>query len=119
MRALSLDLRQRILSAYDRGGHTQKQVAERFGVSESTVKKLLRQRRETGEIGTRYHNCSAPRKILPSHEAELRLLLSEKPDMTLEELRDAIGVGCTIQAVHYALSRMGMTYKKNAGRERA
>ena len=118
MRALSLDLRQRIVGAYDRGEHTQKQVAERFGVSESSVKKLLRQRRETGDIGTRYSNCSAPRKILAEHETKLRELLGERPDMTLEELRDAAGVDCTVQAVHDALLRMGMTYKKNAARQR-
>lgn len=119
MKALSLDLRQRIVAAYDRGGHTQKEVAERFGVSESSVKKLLRQRRETGDIATRYPNCSAPRKILPEHEEKLRELLGERPDMTLEDLRDGIGVDCTVQAVHYALRRMGITYKKNAARQRA
>lgn len=119
MKALSLDLRQRIVAAYDVGGQTQRQVADRFGVSESAVKKLLRRRRETGGIGTRYHNCGAPKKILPEHEAELRKLLGERPDMTLEELRDGIGVECTVQAVHYALSRMGITFKKNAARQRA
>ncbi len=118
MKALSLDLRQRIVAACDVGTQTQKQVAERFGVSESSVKKLLRQRRETGELGTRYANCSAPRKILPEHETKLRELLGERPDMTLEELRDGIGVDCTVQAVHYALLRMGITYKKNAARQR-
>ena len=118
MKALSLDLRQRIVAAYDGGLQTQKQIAERFGVSESSVKKLLRQRRDTGDIGTRYSNCGAPRKILEEHEAQLRDLLEVRPDMTLEELRDAAGVECTIQAVHYALLRMGITYKKNAARQR-
>ena len=45
MRALSIDLHERIVAAYDGGGQTQKEVAQRFCVSEFTVKKLLRQRR--------------------------------------------------------------------------
>ena len=32
--------------------------------------------------------------------------------MTLAELRDALGLDCTVQAVFYALDGMGLTYKK-------
>jgi transposase len=42
----------------------------------------------------------------------LKRLLRENPDLTLEELRDALGVDCTIQAIHYVLADMGLTYKK-------
>ena len=41
MAALSLDLRQRIISTCDRGEGTQEQIARRFGVSYGMVKKLL------------------------------------------------------------------------------
>ena len=118
MKAHSLDLRMRIVAAYERGGQTQKQVAERFDVSESTVKKLLWQRRESGDLGTRYANCGGRKKIFAQDEERLRELLGERPDMTLEELRDGAGLTCTIQAVHYAFLRMGITYK-NATRQRA
>ena len=119
MRALSLDLRERIVACYDRGDLTQKAVAERFSVSEFTVKKLLRQRRETGCLAPRYGRNGGKRKILPEHQEQLRELLGTRPDMTLEELRDALGIDCTVQAIHYALSRMGYSYKKNATRQRA
>jgi transposase len=112
MRALSMDLRERIVAAYDGGGQTQKEVAGRFGVSKFTVSKLLRQRRETGDLAPRYARCSGKRKILAEHERKLRELLEGRADMTLEELRDELGLDCTIQAVHYALGRMGLTYKK-------
>ena len=74
-------------------------------MSVSTVGKLLRQRRESGDLSPRYHRCRGKRKILAAHEEKLRELLVRRPDMTLEELRDAIGLGCTIQAVHYALGK--------------
>jgi transposase len=42
----------------------------------------------------------------------LRLLLIKQPDLTLEEIRTRLGLGCTIQAIHYVLVDMGLTYKK-------
>jgi len=112
MRALSLDLRQRIVAAYDRGEGTQQQIAERFAVSPGMVKKLLKQRRRTGDLAARYHACHPPRKIEAKHRMQLRAQLAKKPDLTLAQLREAIGVDCTIQAIHYVLAEMGLTYKK-------
>ena len=39
-------------------------------------------------------------------------LLSQKPDMTLKELREAVELKCSLPAIHYALEEMGLTYKK-------
>lgn len=52
MATISMDLRQRILKAYDRGDVTREQVANRFEVSLAMVKKLLQQRRHTGDIAS-------------------------------------------------------------------
>jgi len=113
MAAYSLDLRERIVAAYDRGGVTQKQVGESFGVSQTFVAKLLKQRRETGELGDRYHRGRKPgTKITPEYEEKIRGLVDGQPDITLEEIRDELGLGCTPQAVYYALRRMGYSYKK-------
>src|SRR4028118_751406 len=50
MRAYSNDLRQRVVAAYDAREGTQEQVAARFAVSASWVRKLLRRRRAIGSI---------------------------------------------------------------------
>jgi transposase len=112
MATLSLDLRERILAAYDRGDGTRQEIADRYDVSLGMVKKLLQQRRATGDIAPRHHRSGAKPKITPQHQKRLRRLVREHPDMTLEELRDALGVSCTPQAVHYALGRMGLPLKK-------
>jgi transposase len=39
-------------------------------------------------------------------------LLGSKPDMTLKELREALGLECSLPAIHYVLHSMGLTYKK-------
>ena len=111
-RPISLDLRQRILASYDQNEGTREEIAQRFRVSLGMVKKLLQQRRHTGEIACRYDHCGRRPKIVAVHRQELRQLLSRKPDLTLEELRRAVQLDCTIQAIHYVLEEMGLTYKK-------
>ena len=112
MKALSLDLRERILATYDKENATREQVAKRFHVSVGMVKKLLQQRRRTGEIGSRRHFCGRKPRILESHRSQIRVILKQKPDITLKELRKALALDCTLPAIHYVLKDMELTYKK-------
>lgn len=111
-RPISLDLRQRILASYDQNEGTREEIAQRFRVSLGMVKKLLQQRRHSGDIACRYHRCGRRPGIVSGHRQKLRELLSQKPDLTLEELRRATRLNCTVQAIHYVLEKMGLTYKK-------
>lgn len=112
MRTLSLDLRERILGSYDRQEGTREQMAVRYRVSVGMVKKLLQQRRRTGSIAPRHRFSGRKALIQPIHHDQMRALLRRKPDMTLRELRKAMGLDCTLPAIHYALQRIGLTYKK-------
>lgn len=112
MRTLSLDLRERILTSYDRKEGTRLDIARRYRVSLGMVKKLLQQRRRTGDIRPRHRYSGRKPKILAGHEQQMRTLLVRKPDLTLKELRQAVALNCTLPAIHYALARMGLTYKK-------
>ena len=112
MATLSIDLRTRILDAYDRGDGTRLQIAERYDVSLGMVKKLLQQRRVTGDIGPRHFRSGRKPKITEEHKRHLERLIDDHPDMTLDELREAIGVDCTLQAIFYALEKLELTYKK-------
>jgi transposase len=76
------------------------------------VKKLLQQRKRTGDIGARHAYSGRKPIIVQAHEDQMRALLGQKPDMTLKELREALGLDCSLPAIHYALSDMGLTYKK-------
>ena len=104
MATLSQDLRERIVAAYDRGDGTRQQIADRFCVSLGMVKKLLQQRRRTGDIAPRHRYSGAKPKITAQHQRHLKRLVRDHPDMTLDELREAIDVSCTPQAIHYALA---------------
>ena len=112
MKTLSLDLRERILVAYDAREGTRQDVADRFRVSLGMVKKLLQQRRRTGDLRPRHRFSGRKPLILDDHRRRMRQLLGRQPDMTLPELRSALGLACTLPAIHYALARLNLTYKK-------
>ena len=111
-RTISLDLRERILAAYDAEEGTRKDVARRFRVSLGMVKKLLAQRRQTGDIAPRHHLAGRKPRIVPHHERAMRALLGRKPDLSLQELRHALELDCSLQAIHVVLGKMGLTYEK-------
>jgi len=112
MATISKDLRERIVAAYDRGDGTRQQIADRYDVSLGLVKKLLQQRRRTGDIAPRHRFSGRKPKITGQHQQRLKRLVRDHPDMTLEELREAIRIKCTLPAIHYALCRMGLPLKK-------
>ena len=112
MRTIALDLRERILASYDKEEGTRAEIARRFRVSLGMVKKLLQQRRRTGDIGPRHRYSGRKPLLVAVHRQRIRALLDRKPDMTLKELRQTMALGCTLQAIHYVLEKMGLTYKK-------
>ena len=112
MRTISLDLRERILASYDQKEGTREEIAHRFRVSLGMVKKLLQRRRQGGDIGPRYHRCGLRPGKVAAQGQTFRQLLSRKPDMTLQELRAATALQCSLPAIHYVLEKMGLTYKK-------
>ena len=112
MRTLSLDLRERILAAYDNHEGNREEIAARFRVSLGMVKKLLQQRRRTGSITPRHHLAGRKPTILPIHRQQFQVLLKKKNDLTLKELRVASGLKCSLQAIHVVLGKMELTYKK-------
>jgi|SRR5215472_5703065 len=112
MRTLSVDLRQRILASYDNEEGTRAEVAQRFRVSLAMVKKLLQQRRRTGDIAPRHRFSGRKPMIVVTHRNLMRSLLTKKNDLTLKELRQATGLKCSLQAINVVLGKMGLTYKK-------
>ncbi len=112
MRTLSLDLRERIVAACDGQEGTREEIGRRFRVSLGMVKKLLAQRRRLGQIGSLRHRCGRKPKIQEEHRQRLWQLLREKPGLTLEQMRQALSIECTLAAIHHALGTMGIGYKK-------
>jgi transposase len=112
MRAYSNDLRERIVAAVERGEHSIRQIARLFSVSLSCVVRLLQRQRQTGSVQPKPHAGIPQRKLDAAAEARLLQLVREQPDATLAELRDRLGIRCSIMTVARALKRQRITRKK-------
>ena len=64
MKPYSLDLRQKIVEAYQRGDRSQRKVAQQIGVATSFVQKLLKQYKETGDIAPKVRQQQTPTKLM-------------------------------------------------------
>jgi transposase len=113
MAPYSLDLRQRVLEAYDHGEGTQEELAQTFRVSARWIQKLLAQRRQTGSIAPRPHGGGRPATIAGEQAERLRAAVRDQPDATLDELRQTLGVVGSIMCVFRALKRLAITRKKS------
>jgi transposase len=115
MKAYSIDLRERVVAACDAGDATREQIAARFSVSVTWIRKLVRQRRQTGSIATKSRGGGRGRAFDAEADRRLRDAVRADDDATLRELADAAGVACCASAVHRALKRLGITRKKSRG----
>ena len=109
MHAYSMDLRKRVLADSDAGLPTKK-VAQKYGVTGTWVRSLKQRRRETGEIAPRVGGGRKP-KI---DRTQLVALVEQQPDATLMELREKLGVQCSLSAIWMALDKLRISFKKSA-----
>ena len=113
-RALSDDLRVRVLEAGAAGGSA-RSVAGRFGIGISTAIRWLRRERETGERAARRQG--KPRgSRLDGHEAFIVGMIEAQKDITLNEmvvrLKDEQSVGIGRSMLSRWLRQRGWTFKK-------
>src|SRR6266851_5588301 len=90
MAAYSLDLRERIVGAVERQIGSKRKIADLFGVHESFIYKLLRQKRERGDIAPLPHGGGASAKLSEEHLMQVPDLVAATPDATLAELREQL-----------------------------
>ena len=112
MRPYSIDLRERIVAAIDRGEHSLRQIARLFSVDLSFLVRLLQRRRATGSVQPKPHGGGPTPKLDAAAVERLRALVRQQPDATLTELRDRLGIPCHIATIARALHRHGITHKK-------
>jgi transposase len=114
MKPTSIDLRKRVIDAYDVGLGTRQQIADRFKVSLGLVKKLLAQRKRLGTIETQYQNVGRKPAFDSEKLKELDVFLKRHSDATLMEIQSHFSgsVDCSLQAISNAIGRLGWQYKK-------
>lgn len=117
MKAYTYDLRQKIVDAVDNKLGTNKEIAKMFGVHESYLYKLLRQRHETGDLSPLPHGGGATRKLDDVGLGVLKKLIQAQPDAILEELQQRLKqkakCDVSITTVWRGVEKLKMTVKKD------
>lgn len=127
MRASSQDLREKVLRAVDQG-HPRKEIVRLLGVSQATIKRYLKQRREMGSVAPKAIPGRPPKKLGPL-QADLVEQLQAHDDLRLEDhcvvWEQSHGVKVSTATMSRAIKRVGWTRKKrrwlplNGGRKSA
>ncbi|MEL6139405.1 MAG: transposase [Cyanobacteria bacterium P01_D01_bin.6] len=118
MRPHSADLRQRIVTLYEQGEGSIRQLAQRFQVSPDSVRLLLKQYRATGSIAPKPYAGGPQPTLQGSHHEVLRELVEADNDATLvqlaERLGERTGVSVSGSTISRTLSQLDMTRKKKS-----
>jgi transposase len=108
----SMEYRRLVAAAYDQCGSSL-DVAEEFGCSESWVRRLIQRRRETGSLEPRPPKPPDNNKLQEKDLAELAGLIARHPDMTLQELADALSTKVSVPTVYRASKKLKLPFKKS------
>ena len=113
MRPLSLDLRERIVAAYESGEGTKAEIGRRFSVTGQVVGKLVRQKEELGTLQPQTHLRGRKPAVAGKKLEQLRAHLGKYPDATVLERREALGLKCTEKTLWQTLRKLGWRFKKS------
>jgi transposase len=118
----SLDLRERIVARV-RAGHSRREAARHFGISESCAVKLLKRVDTTGSAEPAAQGRPRGQGKLAAHQAFLIARVEAEPDITMPQLAAALEAEHSVTASPASLSRVlcqaGFTYKKSPDGVRA
>jgi transposase len=114
---LSMDLRKRVVS-HVKGGHSRREAARHFGVSESCAVKLMQRVETTGSPAPARQGRPLGGGKLAPHRDFLIERVKAKSDITMPELAEALKKERGVEADPASLSRVlcksGFSYKKSA-----
>ena len=112
MKFASEEIRTKAVNAVLSKTATPDQVAAIMGYSVDSINNwvdiYLKEGRLTPKPNGHRHSCFSPEE----REALIELV-NEKPDITLQEIKEHFGKHCTLSAIHKILVKLGLRFKKN------
>ena len=117
-KAYSLDLRGKILEACLQKEGSHAELAKRFKVSLSTIKRIKRRYQETGEVVLYIHHAGRKTVLASQGYEKLKGLVEACPDRTLEELSRLYeaqeGKRLSLSTLYRILKRLNLGHKKKS-----
>ncbi len=105
------EARELLVEGYEKTGDA-KAIAAAYSVSESTVYRLAKQKRETGSVALRTSQRGRKPSLTAEDKENIRKSLDENPDSTVHEIIDRQGLGVSYSTVERTINAMGYTRKK-------
>lgn len=53
---------------------------------------------------------------MPEQGSKLKQLIAQEPDLTLAEMKARLELSCTVAAIHWMVTKLGLTYKVNSAK---
>jgi transposase len=107
MEAYPLLVRKRIIELYAVNKST-KEIAELFGICRSGTRRIKQNLRERGTIAPKPHRAGRKSRLTPEIAQQIRDFVATDPDCTRQELKKALGLTVSLQAISKWLKKLGL-----------
>lgn len=120
MKPYSIDLRQKVLDAHLKNQTSIREIAEKFGVSDSFVRKLLKRHQETGGIEPKPHSGGASAKLTDEHYVLVESMIAENNSITLvvlcKQIESKTGIRVSVPTMCRILQKLKLGKNKKSAR---
>jgi transposase len=111
MKPYSGEFRREVLAACDSGRGT-REIATRFGVSESWVRRIKQERREQNKVAPTTTRRRTP--LWAALADRIREVIEQAPDLTIRELKAELKTDLSVSTLCVALQKLRLTIKKKS-----
>lgn len=105
------EARELLVEAYEKH-HKAKIVAEDYSVTQDTVYRLARQKKQTGSVTLKTSQRGRKRKMSNEDIEHIDALLQAKPDLTINEIIETLHLPVSDTTVSCVVAKLGYTRKK-------
>ena len=107
------EARELLVKGYEKSGDAEA-IARAYSVSERTVYRLVHQKRETGSVALRTSQRGRKPALTEEDKKNIRQCVDERPDITINEIREKLHLMASYSTVERAVQAMGYTLKKKS-----
>lgn len=107
------EARELLVKGYEKS-HDAAGIAQAYSVSIRTVYRLVKQKRETGSVALRTSQRGRKPVLTAEEKEEIRRCVDEKPDRTIDEIREKLRLSASYSTVERVIEGMGYTLKKKS-----
>lgn len=115
----SVDLRKRVITKHKEGRKVP-DISKDLDVKETFVYNMLALYRRTGSVEPKPATGGRKPSLTEELLSQIEALVLETPDITLQEIKDELGLTVSLSVICDAINKkLNLRYKKNAFRHRA